>query len=62
VLLQLDRPEDAARDAEYAIRLLPNLPNTHNLLLQIYRRLGRHEDAAREAAWLRQADARGTAR
>jgi hypothetical protein len=34
------------------------LPFARNLLLQIYRKMGRQEDAERQAAWLREYDER----
>jgi hypothetical protein len=50
--------EAAAKEAEQSIALSPNLPFARNLLLQIYRKMGRQEDAERQAAWLREYDER----
>jgi predicted CXXCH cytochrome family protein len=53
VLLQLRRPDDAASAAEEAVRLLPQFPEAHNLLLRIYQMKGRSKEAAEQAEWLR---------
>jgi tetratricopeptide (TPR) repeat protein len=53
LLLQLQRPDEAAAAAEESVRLLPGLPVAHNLLLRIYQRLGRTKEAAEQAEWLR---------
>ena len=53
VLLQLERTVEAAGAAEEAIRLLPQFPEAHNLLLRIYQMQGRTKEAARQAEWLR---------
>ncbi len=45
---------DAAREAEQSISLAPTLPFARSLLLQIDRKLGRAEDAQRQADWLRE--------
>jgi len=45
---------DAAREAERSVSLAPDLPFARNLLLQIYRKQGRIEDADHQADWLRQ--------
>lgn len=44
---------EAAREAEQSISLAPALPFARSLLLQIDRKLGRAEDAQRQADWLR---------
>lgn len=54
LLLHSDRLADAAIEAERSVSDGPSLPFARNLLLQIYRRLGRPEDAERQAAWLRE--------
>jgi tetratricopeptide (TPR) repeat protein len=53
VLLQLHQTDEAASAVEEAIRLQPELPAAHNLLLRIYQMQGRVKDAAHEAQWLR---------
>ncbi len=53
VLLQLHRVDEAARAAEESIRLQPELPAGHNLLIGIYQMQGRTKEAAEQAAWLR---------
>jgi predicted CXXCH cytochrome family protein len=53
VLLQLHRTDEAASAAEEAIRLLPQFPEAHNLLLRIYQLQGRSKEAAEQAEWLR---------
>jgi predicted CXXCH cytochrome family protein len=53
VLVQLDRAAEAAAAAEEAVRLLPDFPQAHNLLVRIYQKQGRSREAAQEAAWLR---------
>lgn len=45
---------DAAREAEQSVSLAPSLPFARNLLLQIDRKLGRADDARRQADWLRE--------
>jgi tetratricopeptide (TPR) repeat protein len=54
ILLQEDRLKDAAVEAERARDLAPGSPAPGNLLIRIYQKLGRAEDAAREADWVRQ--------
>jgi predicted CXXCH cytochrome family protein len=53
VLLQLHRTDEAASAAEESIRLLPDLPVAHNLLIRIYQMQGRNTEAAQQAEWLR---------
>jgi predicted CXXCH cytochrome family protein len=53
VLLQLHRINEAAGAAEESIRLLPDLPPAHNLLIRIYQMQGRTTEAAQQAEWLR---------
>ena len=43
----------ALAEAEQAVALSPETPNARNLLLKLYRVLGREEEAAQQAAWLR---------
>jgi predicted CXXCH cytochrome family protein len=53
VLLQLRRTEEAAIAAEESVRLQPDGPLAHNLLIKIYQLEGRTKEAEQEAAWLR---------
>jgi tetratricopeptide (TPR) repeat protein len=53
VLLQLQQTGDAASAAEESIRLQPELPQAHNLLVRIYQMQGRTKEAAQQAEWLR---------
>lgn len=53
VLLELQRGNEAAGAAEEAVRLLPQFPEAHNLLLKIYQMQGRTKEAAQQAEWLR---------
>ena len=53
VLLQLQRVTEAADAAEQSIRLEPQLPQAHNLLVRIYQIEGRAKEAAQQAEWLR---------
>ncbi len=53
VLLQLHRTAEAAGAAEESIRLQPQLPEAHNLLVRIYQMQGRTKEAAQQAEWLR---------
>lgn len=53
VLLQLHRTDEAASAAEESIRLLPQFPEAHNLLLRIYQMQSRIKEAAQQAEWLR---------
>jgi predicted CXXCH cytochrome family protein len=53
VLLQLHRIDEAAKAEEESIRLLPEFPPAHNLLVRIYQLQGRTKEAAEQAAWLR---------
>ena len=53
VMLQLHRPADAAMAAEESIRLLPEQPQAHNLLIRIYQMQGRTKEAAQQVEWLR---------
>jgi tetratricopeptide (TPR) repeat protein len=62
LLLDLGRNEDALKDAQQSVLLAPQLPFGHTVLLLIYRKLGRTEDAGREAEWLRQNNSQGVAR
>lgn len=62
LLLDLGRKEDALKDAQESVRLAPQLAFGHTVLLQIYRKLGRIEDAGREAEWLRQSNSQAVTR
>jgi len=53
VLLELHRTAEAAGAAEESIRLQPQLPEAHNLLVRIYQMQGRTKEAAQQAEWLR---------
>ena len=53
VLLRLHRVDEAARAAEQSIRIEPEAPAAHNLLIGIYQVQGRTKEAAEQAAWLR---------
>src|SRR6185437_13362931 len=53
VLLRLNRIGEAASAAEESIRLLPDLPVAHNLLIRIYQLQGRTAEAAQQAQWVR---------
>jgi tetratricopeptide (TPR) repeat protein len=53
VLLQLHQTDQAGKAAEESIRLLPELPQAHNLLLKIYQMQGHAKEAAEQAQWLR---------
>ncbi len=53
VLLELHRTSEAAGAAEESIRLQPQLPEAHNLLVRIYQMQGRTKEAAQQAEWLR---------
>jgi len=50
---QQDRLKAAETEAERARDLAPGSPAPRNLLIRIYQKLGRSEDAAREADWVR---------
>lgn len=52
-LLQKGEPENAARFYEQAMTEYPEFASTQLGLMGCYWRLGRHEDAARVAAWFR---------
>lgn len=52
-LLQLHRTAEAATAAEESVRLLPDAPLGHNLVLRIYQMQGRTKEAAEQAEWLR---------
>lgn len=53
LLLELHRVDEAARAAEESVRLEPEAPAAHNLLIGIYQMQGRTKEAAEQAAWLR---------
>jgi tetratricopeptide (TPR) repeat protein len=53
VLLELRRVGEAASAGEESVRLLPEFPEAHNLLLKIYQTQGRAKEAAQQAQWLR---------
>ena len=54
LLWHLGQTADAALEAEQSVSLSPELPFARNLLLQIYRKQGRVEEARRQADWLRE--------
>jgi tetratricopeptide (TPR) repeat protein len=53
VLLQLHRVDEAAGAAEESIRLRPDDPAAHNLLIRIYQTQGRTAEAAQQVEWVR---------
>ena len=53
VRFQLGQASDAARAAEESVRLQPQLPEAHNLLIRIYQAQGRSKEAVEQAEWLR---------
>ncbi|SRR5579872_1441604 len=53
ILLQEEKIPEALVEAERARGLSPDSPAPRNLLVRLYRSLGRTEDGAREAEWLR---------
>jgi tetratricopeptide (TPR) repeat protein len=54
LLWHLGKNAEAAKEAEQSVSLSPELPFARNLLLQIYRKQGRVEEARRQADWLRE--------
>jgi tetratricopeptide (TPR) repeat protein len=52
ILLRMGQPEQAATEAERAVKIAPELPNPRNLLMKIYRALGKQDEANQQAAWL----------
>lgn len=54
LLWHLGKNGEAAQEAEQSVSLSPGLPFARNLLLQIYRKQGRVEEARRQADWLRE--------
>jgi tetratricopeptide (TPR) repeat protein len=62
ILLQENQLAEAVKEAEQARDLSPNSPSPRNLLVRLYRKAGRAEDADREAAWLRRAEAAANGR
>jgi tetratricopeptide (TPR) repeat protein len=54
LLWHSDRAAEAGAEAERSVALAPQLPFARSLLLQIYRKQGRMEDARRQADWLRE--------
>jgi len=53
VSLELGKTAEAAAAAEESIRLQPELPQAHNVLIRIYQMEGRMKEAAEQAEWLR---------
>ncbi len=53
LLVQLHHVDDAAKAAEESMRLNPDAPAAHNLLIGIYQMQGRTKEAEEQAAWLR---------
>ena len=62
VMLQLHRPAEAATAAEESVRLLPEQPQAHNLLIRIYQMQGRTKEAAQQVEWLRDYERRTASR
>ena len=54
ILLQLQHVDEAAKAAEESIRLRPDAPEPHNLLMRIYQMQGRTPEATQQAEWLRE--------
>jgi len=54
LLFGVGRLEEAAREAELSVSLAPDIPFARNLLLEIYRKMGRAQDAQLQADWLRE--------
>jgi tetratricopeptide (TPR) repeat protein len=54
LLFQSGHLADAATEAGLSVTFAPGLPLGRNLLLQIYRRQGRADEAQRQADWLRE--------
>jgi predicted Zn-dependent protease len=54
LLFRAGRLEEAAREAELSVSLAPGIPFARNLLLEIYRKTGRTQDAQLQAEWLRE--------
>lgn len=52
ILMSLDDIQGAQADAEKAVQLAPELPNSRNLLMKIYRVRGLDRQADEQAAWL----------
>jgi len=52
ILMSLGHTEEAENDAQKAVALSPELPNSHNLLMKIYRVRGRDGAANEQARWL----------
>jgi len=53
LLFEAGQLDSAAKEAEQSVALSPDLPFARNLLIQIYRTMGREQDALRQAEWLR---------
>jgi tetratricopeptide (TPR) repeat protein len=53
LLLREGHLEQAAKQGELSISLAPALPLGHNVLLGIYRKAGRAQDAETQAQWMR---------
>ena len=52
ILMSLGKMENAESDAERAVKLSPELPNAHNLLMKIYLARGRTNLADEQVRWL----------
>jgi protein O-GlcNAc transferase len=52
ILMSLDDVQGAQADAEKAVQLAPELPNSRNLLMKIYRVRGLDRQADEQAVWL----------
>lgn len=53
LLLRMGNAEQAAKQGELSVLLAPTLPFAHNVLLEIYRKAGRAQDAETQAQWMR---------
>ncbi len=52
IFMNLGNMENAESDAQKAVKLSPELPNAHNLLMKIYHARGRTSEANEQARWL----------
>ncbi len=53
ILFHMERTEEAIQEGERAVELAPGLPHARNLLLRMYRALGRNQEAAKQTEWLK---------
>jgi predicted Zn-dependent protease len=55
------RTDEAIKEAELSVSLAPGLPFARTLLVELYRKSGRAQDAERQIAWLRDFNDRAAA-